>query len=153
MQPKNPHQSGPQPLFDDLGYNPLVYYWIAFYKDKTVLPQFDFETGKENLFSDIVQAKLESIGWFPFTQELADQIAKTGLIVYARQLPIFKTKITNGQRLILFRRNTVSVSLKTGEMKGRKTFYLLGWQQTVNGSNIKAILKIDENGNALLGDE
>lgn len=49
-------------------------FWIAEYTDGQALPQFDLDTGKENLFKDIDFSKLKRFGWYPFTLLLAEFI-------------------------------------------------------------------------------
>ena len=51
----------------------LKYFWIAEYKD-SALPQFDPETGKENLFKEIDQSKLIRFGLYPFSIKLWNKV-------------------------------------------------------------------------------
>ena len=87
--------------------NPLVYFWVAIYRDGTCLPQFDFENGKENAFKDIDQTKLEKFGLFPFNDDLASKANTYAKMTIAtqRSLPYFVLKLEEGQRLINIRRN------------------------------------------------
>lgn len=90
--------------------HPLVFFWIAFYKDGTCLPQFDVNTGKENLFKDIDQSKLEKFGLFPFNTSLALSANVMAGQVVAKEvenLPYFILKLKEEQRLISVRRNKI----------------------------------------------
>ena len=137
----------------DLCYNPLAFFCIAFYKDGIILSKFGLETGKERLFKDIDQSKLEKFGWFPFSEELAEKIkTKTGQIV-KHNLPYFVLKSEPEQRLIAVRRNSLTYILSDLSVKRRTTVCLLGWQKIVKGKNIKQIMYIDENGEFVLKDE
>lgn len=92
--------------------HPLVFFWIAFYKDGTCLPQFDIETGKENAFVDIDQTKLDKFGLFPFTSDLVVKAnAARGDIVArkAENLSFFILKLEETQRVINVRRNFINM--------------------------------------------
>jgi len=105
-----------------MGIQSLRYFWKATYKDGSSICQF--EEGKERLFSEIDQSRLESFAWVPFNS--SD--------------PVIIIKLEPWQRLIAVRRNFIT----TGpEGESRKTIYLLGWQSTINGRNYKSICYID----------
>ena len=90
--------------------HPLVFFWVAFYKDGTCLPQFDVETGKENSFQDILQEKLDKFGLFPFSLILVSKANAAAGSITARgtqNLPFFIMKLEEGQRLINIRRNFI----------------------------------------------
>lgn len=89
--------------FSDTKGNELYYFWIAFYKDGTYLPQFDFETGEQHLFKEIDQSKLDKFGWFPVTEELCKKI-KDPRYKPNPKLPYYVLKLREGQRLIALRR-------------------------------------------------
>ena len=48
----------------------LAMFWIAEYTDGMALPQFDPDTGAENLFKEIDMARLCRFGWYPFTDKM-----------------------------------------------------------------------------------
>jgi hypothetical protein len=92
--------------------HPLVYFWLAFYKDGTCFPQFDFETGKENKFADIDQEKLDKFGVFPFNAPLAirsNMAAGKSVTRVVENIPFHIMKLGKGQRLIYVRRNFIHV--------------------------------------------
>lgn len=133
---------------NNLEYNPPTFFWVSIYKDDTALPQFDPESGRENLFKDIDQTKLKEFGWYPFTPELASKLQIA--VKINPFLPKYKIVLAPNQRLIALRRQFINYGfVSKGEPfeKERKTIYLLGWQETVNGRNHKSILFIDEDGN------
>jgi len=131
----------------------LVYYWVAIYKDKKCLPQFDFETGRENKFSKINHSRLESVALLPFTTELSHKIVSVPTEV--RFLPTYRVQLNDKKRLILLRRNIIKFKMaaKVPKALERKIVYLLGWQQTVNGRNVKAVMFIHEDGRVVLRNE
>lgn len=47
----------------------LAMFWIAEYTDGMALPQFDPDTGKENLFKEIDMSRLSRFGWYPFNEK------------------------------------------------------------------------------------
>jgi len=109
----------------------LKYFWIAEYKD-SALPQFDPETGKENLFKEIDQSKLIRFGLYPFSMELWNKV--NGSILST--LPKFIINLSSDDKLVFKRRNYI---IKYGRSEIRKIEYLIGTQNYV--------LHIDESGN------
>jgi len=111
----------------------LKYFWIAEYKDGTALPQFDLETGKENLFKDIDQSKIVRFGLYPFTLELSKKIDCGDLNPF---LPKFVINLSKEDKLFFVRRNYIKIQ---GTKENRYIEYLLGTQNYV--------LHINESGN------
>ena len=213
-----------------MGFSPPVFFWVAHYNDKTVLPQYDFESGTQNRFSDIDQSRLVGFGWYPFTAEFAEKLSALGLTVVPKDLPTYELQLIGSQRLIGLMRQRIKVFTAflcqecgnvflaetedryhvdeiiqnnkpvkyispicpqckrfdlyvcpddrmpiskndAGEFychlcnkfypkktlrfqdEIRDTFYLLGWQSTISGRNIKSILFIDECGNVVVSDD
>lgn len=92
--------------------HPLVYFWIAFYKDGTCLPQFDLETGKMNPFKSIDQSKLEKFGIYPFNAPFSIKVnlaEKSNITREEEGLPFFIMHIQPTQRLIYVRRNRIHI--------------------------------------------
>lgn len=110
----------------------LKYFWIAEYNDKTALPQFDPETGNENLFKDIDQSKLIRFGLYPFSKELSRKVPCS----VSDLLPKFVINLSSEDKLVYLRRNYIE---KIGSKENRFIKYLLGTQSYV--------LYIDEFGN------
>ena len=125
-------------MSEDIGYNPLSFFWIAEYTDGTCLPQFDPEDGHENMFYQVQQGRLRSFGWFPFTQELAEKIKSHTACRIEPLLSYFRVVLKEGMRLIAHRQNHASPT------RGRWTFYMLGMGYP-DGSTF--VMKIDEAGN------
>lgn len=91
-------------------FNPLVYFWIVFYNDGSCLPQFDFESGKDNDFKTIDQSKIVKFGLFPFPEDLAkkaDEKAGFKISKVCANLPYYLLLIGKDQRLIYVRRNSI----------------------------------------------
>jgi len=124
----------------DLGYRPLVYFWIAEYNDGTALSQFDPETGKENLFKNIDQSRLKRFGWYPFNWDVAEKIYEAcNLIVVPSSLPFHVVELEPNDRLVAKRENTLRYVLANGQVESREIVYVLG----VEG---KKVLRIKEDG-------
>jgi len=122
-----------------LGCRPLVYFWIAEYSDGSALPQFDPETGKENLFRDVEQLKLKRFGWYPFSTELAEKIFEaSGLIVIPSNNSPYSVELKKGQKLVAHRANTIKLH-SVGRIERAETIYVLG----VEGGKI---LQVNESG-------
>lgn len=111
----------------------LKYFWIAEYSDKTAFPQFDPETGNENLFKDIDQSRLVRFGLYPFSDELSKKVACG---ISNPFLPKFVINLNNTDKLFFKRRNYIE---RCGQMEYRYIEYLIGTQNYV--------LCIDEFGN------
>lgn len=118
-----------------MGEAGLSYYWLATYRDGSQLEQFDKE-GKERLFKEIEQSKLDTFSWVPFD----------------KSKPAHTLKLQPFQRLIAVRRHHLVTKLRTGEKKDKIT-YLLGWQTTHQGKNIKSIMFIHPDGSITEGGE
>jgi hypothetical protein len=129
-------------------FNPLTFFWIAVYDDGTALPQFDPETGRENLFSQVDQNRLTSFGWYPFKRQLAEKLEQP--VEVNPLLPKYAVKLGQGKRLIAHRTNSLNYGVK-GKMelfeKSRQTIYIIGYE--MNGEQFK--IAIDERGNVIVG--
>ena len=128
----------------DLGYDPLTFFWIAIYTDGTALPQFDPETGKENPFSAVDMSKLKSIGWYPFTLQLAEVIAQD---INIRKLPYYVAEMKEGREAVIYRSPTLSYMVKDPTVKMRTTTYVLGYEE----EGRKFVISIDDKGCVTLG--
>jgi len=116
----------------DLGYRPLAYFWVAEYEDGTALPQFDPETGKENLFRYVDQTRLKRFGWYPFSESMAQKIFKeNGLVVIPTNLSSHVIELKKEEKLIAKRENTIQYIPLTGEVVERKIVYILGVENGV----------------------
>lgn len=91
-------------------FHPYVYFWIAFYRDGTSLPQFDFETGTFHEFNEIEQNRLDRFGLIPFNPPLAIKACMAAgyrIAEVKEGLPYFILKLQKDQRLIYYRRNFI----------------------------------------------
>jgi len=124
----------------DLGYRPLVFFWIAEYADGTALAQFDPETGKENLFKNVDLTRVKRFGWYPFNEDLAEKIFEAeGLIVVPSAFKHCVVELEAGDKLVAKRENVLRYFVDSGEVASREVVYVLG----VEG---KQILRIHEDG-------
>lgn len=120
--------------------NELIYLWRAESCDGVILNQLD-ENG--------VGRKLEEI----------DKLARPYSLTLLPQLPGLPTvsvKISGTKRFIYFRRVNKRVSMINCLFKGEQTistFYALGWQDTIEGKNVKSIMWISETGEIKETDE
>jgi len=108
--------------------------WIAQYNDGQALPQFNPETGEENLFKEVDHSRLVKFGFYPFSEKMAKLIyGFNGLVVIPSFNPSYEIDVGKGQELFARRRNMIKI--QTGE---RWIVYHLG----VDGN----VIKIKEDG-------
>lgn len=110
------------------------FFWIAYYNDGTIFPQFDFETFKENKFSDIQQDKLIAFSWFPLDFSEKE----------------VKIKIEPGYKLIAFKtckkRYGVNQQLQITQSYPKEVIaYVIG-RQKIGDNSDKVLIYITENG-------
>ena len=79
---------------------PLVFYWIATYKNNTAYPEFDHEDGHENFFKHIDQSKLLKFGFYTFSENLSKLLRDKGVPAVSKALPDYEIVLEEGQRLI-----------------------------------------------------
>jgi hypothetical protein len=104
-------------------FHPYIYTWVGTYNDGTCIKQID-DQGQEHLFKEIDQSRLISIAWVSSNPSL----------------PKFCLHLAPWQRIILFKRHTVSSS-------GRHSvLFFLGWQATIMGRNYMSVLEIGPDG-------
>lgn len=128
---------GIQPLSEGIPPNlhGLTYYWLVKYKDGSQLQQFEMD-GKEHLFKEIDQSRLDTYTWMPFDASK----------------PSYTLKLEPWQRLIAAKTHRLITSLRTG-IKSHTITYLLGWQTTHQGRNFKSIMYIKPDGDVILSEE
>lgn len=92
-----------------LGYRPIVYMWVAEYRDGSALPQFDPDTGKENPFSSVNQFKLCRFGWYPFSVEMMGKTLKgEGIIGLPTNNSPYTVELKSNDKLVAHRKNVVA---------------------------------------------
>jgi len=128
---------------------PLVYMWVATFEDGRCLPQFDFETGKENLYRAVKEypSKLKKLGFYPIPPELAGKV-KTAQAI-SKPLPRYEVVIPKGAEPVILRRNIIKYGLFTGKIKERSIIYLLGWKKDGKYS----LMFIDDEGSVEMSDD
>jgi len=93
----------------NISQRPLVFFWVATYKDGTALPQYDIETLKPNSINDIDKDNLIKVGWYPFSKDFANKLSENGILAVSNPLlPKFEVDINKNKRFILFTRNFIS---------------------------------------------
>lgn len=114
--------------------------WVAYYTDNTQLKQF--EDGKEHLFKEIDQEKLEGFALFESIQ-IASVNLKTGEIkVNSTILEFPEPHFKDAKfRLIYFRR----VRQVIGSSKDSSVKHYIGWQTTVQNRNHKRLISFKNN--------
>ena len=126
-----------------LGYRPPVYFWIAEYSGGSALPQFDPDTGEENLFRDVDRLKLKRFGWYPFTPELAKKIYEAeGILVIPTSNRPYVIEIQNGQKLVAHRTCSIKMHMRSGGIERGETIYVLG----LEGGKV---VQVNEEGNVI----
>ena len=142
-------------LGDNNSMKSLVFHWIAIFNDGTKIEQFNSDN-TENRFK-LVQDKMESLKFFNLTNKngkLFSVNLKEGIIGYNDLILPYRisTEIKNNIRLIYFRRHRVTMTA-SGKESNHEINYHLGFQYNdLNGNNRQIVLKIDEQGNWILGD-
>lgn len=129
----------------------LTFYWIAYFKDGSILKQFD--NGKENKFKDVLDKKNQLIK-FSLVKNDSSQLFEVdlvkGKIIYNKCELESENKEKNNIRLIYFRRNIINFDYNFDELN-RNIIYFLGFQYLdKNNKNCKVFLKIDKNGNFII---
>ena len=87
----------------------ITYFWIAEFGDEC-LPQFDPESGKENMYSIVMNRidELTAIGWYPVTEKLCDIVTDDIVVPPTSAKPIRITcKPGEGNRVRILRRNLI----------------------------------------------
>lgn len=136
--------------------NSLQFHWKAEFENEEIF-QFDYETGKENRFKEVMD-RFDNLKYFHlfhkreninFTVDLT-----LGLITFNKKpLAIELIEKKDNIRLIFFRRHQIKMSIN-GKEKSHTIEYHLGLQyQDFEKRNHKIILIIDEQGNWILGDK
>ena len=67
--------------------------------------------------------------------------------------PTVELDLARGQRVIFTRRRRLTLDLGTGATTDRRTVHLLGYQETVNGTNVKHLTYWFEDGSCLLSSD
>lgn len=118
---------------------PLRFFWVAFYNDGTLLPQFDPHTGDENKYGEVTHEKLTQFGLFPFPPPFAEKVQKAGTIVVALPLPTYKIHLEPDDVLIFHRRNFIKTEIQLATQKtvelDRDIIYVLGYTRFYRRGN------------------
>jgi hypothetical protein len=96
----------------------IVYFWVAEYKNGRALPQFDLETGRENLnvfhLSDV--PTLKGFGWYPFSKDFANKVQNAlktqqhvEVDVHPSNLPFQRINLNDGDKLVAKKEITITV--------------------------------------------
>ena len=113
----------------------LEFFWIAEYKGGDGLAQFD-ERGNERYFKDI---DFDNLRRFHFVN-----------VNTSKKVSV---EINDDSRVIAFRRHKRPLSLRTYDLGADDIMYAIGFQKTVSGKNVKAIMYISSDGEIILKDE
>jgi len=121
--------------------------WIAHFEDGRILPQFDFETGIENLYRAVLEypSRIKKLGFYPIPTDLATKIEAP---VLSKPLPRYEVNIPEGAKPVILRRNYIKYGLRTG-IKERSIIYILGWKKGAEYS----LMYIDDEGDVELSDD
>mgnify|MGYP001566361685 CR=1 FL=1 len=100
----------------------MQFKWIAYYSDNTTLEQNE---GK-SLYPEIDRNKLSAFG-----------IEMDGKLHY-------RLFLEEGQKLIYRHKGRIEVNTSTEEQKNLPGYFMIGYQENVNGKNRQCITYIDE---------
>jgi hypothetical protein len=134
----------------------LSFHWTAIFKDSTKINQFD-EDGTEHSFKE-VKEKFNELAFFnlgnnkerTFSIDLLTGIIGCNAIVCSYSNAIEKKE---NIRLIYFRRNRIEIGTQDLKCKKHDITYFLGVQYLDKfENNQKIILKIDSEGNWVIGE-
>lgn len=114
------------------------YQWISYYSNSS-LSQFD--NNVENLFSKIDLNKLERFE-VSGPEHVISVNLKTGIFLIDNIPMKFKCLGDSGFRLVYFRKNRASMVLGTNNST-IKTWHIIGLQNTIQDTNRKVLLYID----------
>jgi len=112
------------------------WYWSAVYSDNTYFDEIE-DDGTLHNFREIDQERL--IGFI--------------LRPLHAHLPQFAVQVTPNKRVIFFRKRKKVLNMNTGEQYDAPPFQCIGFQETVNGRNVKSYLFVDVEGNSVLTDD
>jgi membrane carboxypeptidase/penicillin-binding protein PbpC len=130
----------------------LSFLWIAEFSDDCI---FQIENGIEHRFAE-VKDRFNELKYFTL-QHKEKEISFTvdlvnGLIIYNNYKNIEVVEKKENVRLIYFRRNRITMT-ESGQEQSHQIWYFLGFQWlNSKKENRQTVLKIDENGNWVLGE-
>jgi hypothetical protein len=138
-------------LGGDNSMSNLSFYWMAEFNNGVI---FQFENGIEHRFKE-VQDRIKELEFFHLYHKKLDLRfivdLKRGIIKFNNCEEPTTVEPKENIRLIYFRRHRVTMN-QTGKESGHVITYHLGLQYNQNGYNRQIVLKIDDQGNWILGD-
>jgi hypothetical protein len=136
--------------------NSLTFIWKAFFSDGTILEQY--KNGIEYKFKE-VKDKFDKLIRFSLVNKDYSQCftvdLQNGFIIYNnyKNINIDQIEEKKNIRLVFFRRHQIEIGTQDLTEKNHNILYFLGFQYlNKNGYNQKIILKIDSEGNWILGE-
>jgi hypothetical protein len=146
------------PLGADNNMETLMFFWTAIFKDGSFISQFDSKTNQENLFG-LVRDRFSELDCFILKHRSKDiqfkvDLAK-GVISYGKNQEITPEfiKERDNLRLIYFRRVRKEIGEHDFIVKLVSITFFLGFQYNdAAGHNRQIVLKIDGDGNWILGE-
>ena len=97
--------------------------WIAEYRDGTAIPQFDPDTGEENMWSDVNQDKVCRVSWCEFSKGMKKKVGVD--VISVRKPKIHSVEYDIGDKVMIYRRNHIDFS-PSGNARGHRIEYVLG---------------------------
>lgn len=113
-----------------------LWYWEAIYDDGTTLEELE-DDGTLHGFREIDQERLVAFILRPLLPHL----------------PQYAVQLNPGKRLIFFRKRRKTLDMNTGEQRDEPPYQCIGYQETVNGKNVKSYVFVNIEGSSLLTDE
>jgi hypothetical protein len=92
----------PEPIY--------TYFWVIILKDgKSAIPQFDLETGKENLWKDIPVDQITKAMWYPFSEEFARKVAiVNNILTLPTRNPVLSVDVPVGSKVAIYRPHEIT---------------------------------------------
>jgi hypothetical protein len=109
--------------------------WLAHYSDETTLAEHD-ESGRAVGFAAVDQSRLVALEYIPVSGEGGATV-----------------RLPAGARPILFRRRHVHASVIEETSVVGHVIEVIGWQMTIDGTNVKSLLALYDDGSVLLTDD
>lgn len=115
---------------------PDSHHWIAHYSDGSEHSEID-ETGASRGFASVEMDRVVALEWMPESDSHAGSFVR----------------VPSDARPILFRRRRIDVNAETGEQSKHDAIHVLGWQQTIDGRNVKVFVALYADGSVLVTDD
>lgn len=107
--PEYDHDTGRCYRFRDIDGAEQMCKQCGLESDFTDGPKLCSRCGGSKFFSTVERGRLKSLGWYPFTEKIAERIMEANPDVYveARPIPVYKLDLKLDEFVLAFRRNMI----------------------------------------------